>query len=217
METDSGISVNLSHFDPELSNRSRQDQGVTVAQIINGKLVFEGHKQTLILSFILERASPPRLSLPPPPPPPVGLSFAIREQFEEEFCDWYEPGKGKKKTHSRRKSSTRSLHQKLVVSKNNVKKETKIDMEDRAKMLQYFSNSNDDSQNISLHDLFKGVCAFIHSFVENKISTDDSEDVECTELCPCRTLQTRARADRCKHLLFISHHFMLRVILNNGQ
>lgn len=363
MESDSGISVNLSHFDPELTNRSRQDQGVTVAQIIN------------------ERASPPRLSLPPPPPPPVGLSFAIREQFEEEFCDWYEPGKGKKKTHSRRKSSTRSLHQKLVVSKNNVKKATKIDMDDRAKMLQYFSKSNDDSKNISIHDLFKfswrvpmagpripsvvtvqapagigkssmlkymclkwsekelwadnfdilifiecrtlnhlgsmtcrefiskhvenvsskidpeinivdeieshaskgrllflldgldeitgvaslsnlnpkynpddilspleltqallcgrlapgshiivtsrphtltylqsskwfntlnkrslaldiqglseeGVCAFIHSFVENKISTDDSEDVECTELCPCRTLQNRARADR---------------------
>ena len=38
MESDSGISVNLSHFDPELSNRSRQDPGVTVAQIINGKL-----------------------------------------------------------------------------------------------------------------------------------------------------------------------------------
>ena len=39
MESDSGISVNLSHFDPELTNRSIQDQGVTVAQIINGNLV----------------------------------------------------------------------------------------------------------------------------------------------------------------------------------
>ena len=36
----------------------------------------------------------------------------------------------------------------------------------------------------------EGVCAFIH-----RTSTDDFE-VECTELCPCRTLQTRARADR---------------------
>jgi hypothetical protein len=33
--------------------------------------------------------------------------------------------------------------------------------------------------------LEEGVCAFIHSFVENKISTDDFE-VACTELCPCR-------------------------------
>ena len=151
MESDSGISVNLSHFDPELSNRSRQDQGVTVAQIINGKPGSGGNNQDIILNFILERASPPRLSLPPPPPPPVGLSFAIREQFEEEFCDWYEPGKGKKKTHSRRKSSTRSLHQKLVVSKNNVKKATEIKMDERAK---YLSKSNDDSKNISIHDLF---------------------------------------------------------------
>lgn len=41
----------------------------------------------------------------------------------------------------------------------------------------------------------EGVCSFIHSFIENKISPDNWE-VECTELCPCRTLQQRARADR---------------------
>ena len=92
----------------------------------------------------------------PPPPEPVGLSSAIGEQFEEDFCDWFEPGKGgDKKTHRRRKSSTRSLHQKLVVSKNNVKKATKIDMDDRAKMLQYFAKSNDDSANVSIEELFQ--------------------------------------------------------------
>jgi len=361
MESDSGISVNLSHFDPDVGRQPDrgEEQRVTVAQI---------------------EISQPRLSIPPPPPPTLGLSSAIREQFEEDFSSWYQPGNGKQKTHNRRKSSTRSLHQKLVVSKNNVKKATKIDMDDRAKMLQYFSKSNDDSKNVSIHDLFnvcwhlplsgpriptvvtvqapagigkssmlkymclqwsgrqlwanlfdilifiecrtlnqlgdmtcrefiskhvenvskkvdpetnivheieshaskgrllflldgldeitgvaslsnlnpkyapddvlspleltqallcgrlapgshiivtsrphtltylqsskwfnslskhslaldiqglseEGVCAFIHSFVENKISTDDFE-VECTELCPCRTLQTRARADR---------------------
>ena len=46
----------------------------------------------------------------------------------------------KNKTNNfRRKSSTRSLHQKLVVSKNNIRKATKLDMDDRAKMLQYFT------------------------------------------------------------------------------
>ena len=94
------------------------------------------------------------LSLPPPPPTPLGLTAAIREQFVLEFSEWYEPGTTKRKGHSRRKSSTRSLHQKLVVSKNNVKKATKIDMDDRAKMLQYFSKANDDTKTISIHDLF---------------------------------------------------------------
>ena len=94
------------------------------------------------------------LSLPTPPPAPLNLTAAIREQFVQEFSEWYDPGTAKRKGHSRRKSSTRSLHQKLVVSKNNVKKATKIDMDDRAKMLQYFSKANDDTKTISIHDLF---------------------------------------------------------------
>jgi len=129
-ESDSGISVNLSHFDPDLTNRSG------------------GHQHP-----INERPSPV-LSLPPPPPPPIGLTAAIREQFVQEFSEWYEPGTTKRKGHNRRKSSTRSLHQKLVVSKNNVKKATKIDMDDRAKMLQYFSKANDDTKTICIHDMF---------------------------------------------------------------
>ena len=60
----------------------------------------------------------------------------------------------RRKGHNRRKSSTRSLHQKLVISKNNVKKATKVDMDDRAKMLQYFSKANDDTKTISIHDMF---------------------------------------------------------------
>ena len=94
------------------------------------------------------------LSLPTPPPAPLNLTAAIREQFVQEFSEWYDPGTAKRKGHSRRKSSTRSLHQKLVVSKNNVKKATKIDMDDRAKMLQYFPKANDDTKTISIHDLF---------------------------------------------------------------
>ena len=105
-------------------------------------------------SLISSDRPSPVLSLPPPPPTPLGLTAAIREQFVQEFSEWYEPGTAKRKGHSRRKSSTRSLHQKLVVSKNNAKKATKIDMDDRAKMLQYFSKANDDTKTISIHDLF---------------------------------------------------------------
>ena len=41
----------------------------------------------------------------------------------------------------------------------------------------------------------EGVCAFIHSFVENKLVSVDQE-LECSEICPCRTLQNRAKSDR---------------------
>ena len=46
------------------------------------------------------------------------------------------------------------MHQKLVVSTNNGKKAAKLDMDDRAKMMQYFSKANDDTKTISIHDLF---------------------------------------------------------------
>ena len=41
----------------------------------------------------------------------------------------------------------------------------------------------------------EGVCAFIHSFVENKLVSVDQE-LECSEICPCKTLQNRAKSDR---------------------
>ena len=69
----------------------------------------------------------------------------------------YEPSNEKRKTHNRRKSSSRSLHQKLVVSTStNAKKAARIDMDDRAKMLQYFAKSNDDTANVSIEELFRG-------------------------------------------------------------
>ena len=135
-ESDSGISVNLSHFDPELTGRR---EGRTEG----------GGRETA------SPPPPPPPSQPTPPPPPLGLTEAIREQFAAEFSEWHNPNNNPKKGHSRRKSSTRSLHQKLVVSTNNGKKAAKLDMDDRAKMLQYFSKANDDTKNISIHDLFE--------------------------------------------------------------
>ena len=37
----------------------------------------------------------------------------------------------------------------------NTKKAARIDMDDRAKMLQYFAKSNDDSANVSIEELFQ--------------------------------------------------------------
>ena len=47
--------------------------------------------------------------------------------------------------------------------------------------------------------------------MENKL-TADTEDVElqCSEICPCRTLQNRARADRWRHPC---PHHLFKVIL----
>jgi len=132
-ESDSGISINLSHFDPDLSSQARQEDTVSES------------KNSMILN------------LPPPPPvtpPPIDLPSAVREFFKDEYSTWYEPSGKKDRTHSRRKSSTRSLHQKLVVSKNNIRKATKLDMDDRAKMLQYFTRSNDENGYIKVEELF---------------------------------------------------------------
>jgi hypothetical protein len=38
----------------------------------------------------------------------VMLPFSSREYFEDEFCEWYEPG-GKKKGYSRKPNQTMSL------------------------------------------------------------------------------------------------------------
>ena len=49
------------------------------------------------------------------------------------------------------------------------------------------------------------MCAFIHTFVENKLTADTETETElqCSEICPCRTLQNRARADRYRDITVI--------------
>ena len=42
-----------------------------------------------------------------------------------------------------------------VSTSTNTKKAARIDMDDRAKMLQYFAKSNDDSANVSIEELFQ--------------------------------------------------------------
>ena len=56
----------------------------------------------------------------------------------EHFSDWFEPITGRE-TMSRRSSRRKKLHQKLVMSKMSAKKAAKLDMDDRAKIMQYFS------------------------------------------------------------------------------
>ena len=41
--------------------------------------------------------------------------------------------------------------------------------------------------------------------MENKLTADTETETElqCSEICPCRTLQNRARADRCRDIIII--------------
>ena len=59
------------------------------------------------------------------------------------------------------------------------------------------------------------VCAFIHTFVENKLTADTETETElqCSEICPCRTLQNRARADRCTVIILIIITFIIIIII----
>ena len=59
----------------------------------------------------------------------------------------------------RRSSRKKKLHQKLVLSQMNTKKATKLDMDDRAKILQYFSRPLDAGavESVRIEDMF-GTC-----------------------------------------------------------
>ena len=66
--------------------------------------------------------------------------------FADHFSDWFEPGtqlargaNGKTATIARRNKRRKNLHQKLVMSQMNTKRAAKLDMDDRAKIVQYFT------------------------------------------------------------------------------
>ena len=58
------------------------------------------------------------------------------------------------------------------------------------------------------------MCAFIHSFVENKISVDDYE-VPCTELCPCRYINHQKSSIKLLVILSKLNITMVIVISQN--
>ena len=66
------------------------------------------------------------------------MTTALKSHYREHFSDWFEPITGRE-TMCRRSSRRKKLHQKLVMSKMSAKKAAKLDMDDRAKIMQYFS------------------------------------------------------------------------------
>ncbi len=73
------------------------------------------------------------------------ITQGLKRHYREFFSDWFEPGSqlvrcsadGTAGSAFRRRSSRKkNLHQKLVLSQMNTKKAAKLDMDDRAKMIQ---------------------------------------------------------------------------------
>lgn len=78
------------------------------------------------------------------------------EIFADHFSDWFEPGtqlaRGKgngMSVMSRRSSRRKNLHQKLVMSQMNTKRAAKLDMDDRAKIVQYFTRPVNGAGDVS--------------------------------------------------------------------
>jgi hypothetical protein len=97
------------------------------------------------------------------------LTQGLKRHYREYFSDWFEPGsqmnRGTQGNVKRRSSRKKNLHQKLVLSQMNTKKATKLDMDDRAKIIQYFSKSNNYGmgngesalESVKIEDMF-GTC-----------------------------------------------------------
>ena len=110
--------------------------------------------------------SPGRTPTPPAPPPPPpalpNLTDALKTHYREYFSDWFEPGTQISRMDGlkRRSSRKKNLHQKLVLSQMNTKKAAKLDMDDRAKIMHYFSkpmNGDGILESVRIEDMF-GTC-----------------------------------------------------------
>ena len=73
----------------------------------------------------------------------------------DHYSDWFEPGtqlaqsQNKSQIHRRRSNRRKNLHQKLVMSQMSTKKAAKLDMDDRAKIVQYFTRPVNGAGDIS--------------------------------------------------------------------
>ena len=104
---------------------------------------------------------------PATPPPLPTVTEALKQHYMEYFADWFEPGNttlsrildNDNNAIRRRSSRKKNLHQKLVLSTMNTKRATKLDMDDRAKMMQYFSKPGDvkSVESVKIEDMF-GTC-----------------------------------------------------------
>ncbi|CAB4065157.1 unnamed protein product [Lepeophtheirus salmonis] len=105
------------------------------------------------------------------------MTDILKRYYRDNFCDWFQPGTivdGNKTSQSlavyRRSSRKKSLHQKLVLSQyasSPSSKQTKgfssaikLDMDDRAKMIQYFSTKENGKSSkemsVKIEDMFVG-------------------------------------------------------------
>ena len=73
----------------------------------------------------------------------------------DHYSDWFEPGtqlaqsQNKSQIHRRRSNRRKNLHQKLVMSQMSTKKAAKLDMDDRTKIVQYFTRPVNGAGDIS--------------------------------------------------------------------
>lgn len=94
--------------------------------------------------------------------PLPNITQGLKRHYREYFSDWFEPGSQMSRVENnirRRSSRKKNLHQKLVLSQMNTKKATKLDMDDRAKIIQYFSKPGDINavESVKIEDMF-GTC-----------------------------------------------------------
>eukprot|EP00095_Tigriopus_kingsejongensis_P008903 maker-scaffold1538_size36768-snap-gene-0.9 protein:Tk08903 transcript:maker-scaffold1538_size36768-snap-gene-0.9-mRNA-1 annotation:"serine threonine protein kinase" len=166
-EIDSGISLNL-HYEPSTSplygmvNRSsiglaEEEEAEAHLQDLNDRndnVVDTISSRTQIIAALDKEPSSPCLSGSLAPSELEGIEETKEETnntkllkvfYREYYSEWFEPGAGVARTRHR-SSRRKKLHQKLVLSQMNTQVATKLDMDDRAKMLQFFRRPRDRNQ-----------------------------------------------------------------------
>jgi len=97
---------------------------------------------------LINRVEHQRKEIPP-------ISGILKRYYRDNFSDWFEPGtqlaqgKNNNNTMNRRSNRRKNLHQKLVMSQMSTKRAAKLDMDDRAKIVQYFTRPVNGAGDIS--------------------------------------------------------------------
>lgn len=126
-EPDSGISINGNYEHIDMRNGKHRLDYDRIDEI---KTMTEEMTLNLINRVEHQRKEPPPIS---------GI---LKRYYRDYFSDWFEPGTQLARGSGamcRRSSRRKNLHQKLVMSQMSTKKAAKLDMDDRAKIIQYFT------------------------------------------------------------------------------
>lgn len=110
---------------------------------------------TTTTATIIQPPKPPRARSPPLEAEPKSITQLLKAFYREYYSEWFEPGSAVGRNRHR-SSRRKKLHQKLVLSQMNTQVATKLDMDDRAKMLQFFRRPRDRNQieSIKIEDMF---------------------------------------------------------------